>query len=385
MRLLYLSADPGVPVLGRKGASIHVQELVRALDAAGASIALASPRIAPEGEELPDSVELVGIKPVLPKEHATTAALDAAIERQSAQIVDAARACGADAVCERYSLFSTGGVDAARSLGVPHVLELNAPLREEAARFRGLPHAARAAEVEARVLAATGHVYVVSPELELLLRDQGVPASRLTVLPNGVDGSRSAPPGRRPGRDFTIGFAGSLKAWHGIGVLLEAFSLALEEEPRLRLEIAGTGPEEGLLDHADLPSGRLVRHGSLPHRRVLELMAGWDAGAAPFLPLPRFYFSPLKLVEYMAAGACPVASALGRIPELLGGGARGVLVPAGDAAALARALVALARDRESAWRLGSCARAWVLRSRTWTANAERILDRLAVPSLEPAG
>ena len=58
MRLLYLSADPGVPVLGRKGASVHLREMVRAFEAAGARVVVLSPRIAPEGERLPGTVEL---------------------------------------------------------------------------------------------------------------------------------------------------------------------------------------------------------------------------------------------------------------------------------------------------------------------------------------
>ena len=73
MRLLYLSADPGVPILGHKGASVHVRALVCALAAKGVSVVLASPRTAPEGERLDAPVELVPIAPVLPKAHADIA------------------------------------------------------------------------------------------------------------------------------------------------------------------------------------------------------------------------------------------------------------------------------------------------------------------------
>src|SRR5712691_11731567 len=134
MRLLYLSADRGVPVLGRKGGSVHLRGMVYALEAAGVSVVVLSPRIAAEGELLPDTIELREIEPVLPKSHRTRAALDAAIERQAAEIVAAASACEIDAVYERYSLFSTGGVEAARVLDIPHALEVNAPLRAEARR-----------------------------------------------------------------------------------------------------------------------------------------------------------------------------------------------------------------------------------------------------------
>src|SRR5207244_4135211 len=81
IRLLYISADPGVPVLGRKGASVHLREMVSAFEAAGARVVVLSPRVAPEGELVPGTVELHEIEPVLPKSHRTREALDAAIER----------------------------------------------------------------------------------------------------------------------------------------------------------------------------------------------------------------------------------------------------------------------------------------------------------------
>jgi glycosyltransferase involved in cell wall biosynthesis len=116
--------------------------------------------------------------------------------------------------------------------------------------------------------------------------------------------------------------------------------------------------------------------GALPHAQVLERMACWDAGAAPYLPMDDFYFSPLKVLEYMAAGLCTVASSLGELPELLGEGERGILVAPGDAADLARVLVRLAGDRLRAARCGAAARAHVVANRQWGVNAERVLEAL---------
>jgi glycosyltransferase involved in cell wall biosynthesis len=86
----------------------------------------------------------------------------------------------------------------------------------------------------------------------------------------------------------------------------------------------------------------------------------------------------------MAAGACPVASDLGDAAELLGQGRRGVLVPAGDAAALALALGRLAADRERARLLGEHARAWVAAHRSWSANATRALALLGTQRIPEA-
>jgi glycosyltransferase involved in cell wall biosynthesis len=376
MRLLYVSADPGVPILGHKGASVHVRELVSAFAAAGAVVTVVSPRIDEEGDTLDVPVELIRIEPVLPRSHATPSTLRVAVDRQAARIREVAEAVGAEAVYERYSLFSDGGVKAAGALGLPHALEVNALLREEAQRYRTLPHPELAALIERDVFAATGRFFAVSETLGRLLEQIGVGRSRIEVASNAVDPAKFHRP--RPARDgrFTIGFAGSLKPWHGVEVLLDAFAEALREIPDLRLAIVGDGPAREAVDRTRLPPDRIAVHGPLSHSETIRTLSGWDVGVAPFLGMPSFYFSPLKLVEYMAAGVCPVASDLPEIRSLLGDGERGVLVAPGDARALARALVQLAREPLQAAAIGAAARGYVLGSRTWSQNADRALRAL---------
>ena len=376
MRLLYLSADPGVPILGHKGASVHVRELVSAFAAADVVVTVASPRIDEEGDTLDVPVELARIEPVLPRAHATPSSLLRAVEHQAARIHELAEAVGAEAVYERYSLFSHGGVKAAGALGLPHVLEVNAPLREEAQRYRTLPHPELAAAIERDVFAATDRFFAVSETLGRLLEQSGVSRDRIEVVPNAVDPAKFPYPRRTRNGPFTIGFAGSLKPWHGVEVLLEAFGEALGEVPDLRLEIVGDGPVRDAVDRAHLPPDRLAVHGRLSHSETIRTLSGWDVGAAPFLPMPSFYFSPLKLVEYMAAGVCPVASDQPEIRSLLGDGERGVLVAPGDARALARALAQLAREPKRAAAIGAEARGYVLASRSWSQNAVRALRAL---------
>jgi len=376
MRVLYLSADPGVPILGHKGASVHVRELVSAMADAGATVRVVSPRIGAEGDVLPAPIELVSIEPVLPREHGDASSLLGAVAQQAAQVRRIAERFGADAVYERFSLFSDGGVNAARALGIPHVLEVNAPLREEALRYRTLPHANLAATIERRVFTATDRVFAVSKTLARLLEEAGVAAGRIEVAPNAIDPAKFPIRGRRSKGPFTIGFAGSLKPWHGVEVLLEAFRLALGTIPSLRLVIVGDGPARAAVERAGLPKEGFAYRGALSHAETVRLLSRWDVGAAPFLAVPDFYFSPLKLAEYMAAGLCPVASDHREIRELLGGGERGVLVPVGDADALAQALVELAGDPEWAAATGLRAREYVLKERSWNRNAERALGAL---------
>jgi glycosyltransferase involved in cell wall biosynthesis len=370
-RLLYLTADRGVPVLGHKGASVHVRELCTAFAQAGIEVHIASPRIGAEGDHLGAPAKLHVIAPVAAEDHVPQTLL-VAVQAQARQVTALCARLGVDAIYERFSLFTAAGVRAAAQLGLRHLLEVNAPLRREAARYRTLPHCELAAALETEVMGGTDRVFAVSEPLAQMLVADGVDASRIEVLPNGVATERFAPARRDPER-FVVGFAGSMKPWHGIETLVEA----VLRVSNVHLEVAGHGPQHLLLER--LPAERVTRFGALPHARVVELMAGWDVGLAPYAPIEGFWFSPIKVLEYMAAGSCPVASDLGDAAELLGQGRRGVLVPPGDAAALAAAIAGLAADRERAGLLGARARAWVAAHRSWSDNARRALVLLSTP------
>jgi len=376
MRLLFLCCDPGIPVLGHKGASVHVRELAHALSHIGADVTIASPRTEPAGDVLDASIQLLQLPQV--SLSASESELRSGLETQKMRVLEAARSVAADAIYERYSLFGDAGVAAAHALGIPHVLEVNAPLREEARRFRTLPHPDLAAEIEQTVFRDTNRILAVSQALSRWLEREGVEPERIDVVPNAVLPSRFPP--RRARRDdrFVLGFCGSLKPWHGIEVLLEACAIAFSEEPTLCLEVVGNGPLAHLLDSTALPPGSLRALGPLPHAEAIGRLRTWDVGVAPYLPLEDFYFSPLKLVEYMAAGLCPVASDVGDVPALLADG-RGIVVPAGDARRLASALLELARDRDRAVELGRRGRAYVLGTLTWEGNARLVLDSLHRP------
>jgi glycosyltransferase involved in cell wall biosynthesis len=98
--------------------------------------------------------------------------------------------------------------------------------------------------------------------------------------------------------------------------------------------------------------------------------------------LPRFYFSPLQVYEYMAAGLPVVASRMGQIGDVIDAGVNGLLSPPGDAAALADALDRLRCDLALRRRLGEAARTTVRRGHTWIAVAERLLAVAGIRSLE---
>lgn len=381
MRIAYVCTDQGVPVFGHKGCSIHVQEIIRAFIRQGGRVELFTPR--PEGEPppglgavrlhcLPRSFE----KDAAVRERASLAANDAlhaALEREGPF----------DLVYERYSLWSFAGMEYARSAAVPGLLEVNAPLIEEQAEHRTLVNRGAAEAAARRAFHSAGGLLAVSAEVAEYLAGYPETHGRVHLVPNGVNPDRF-PPNRRPPEPcdpdtFTVGFVGTLKPWHGLMSLVEAFALLHRRHPKARLLIVGEGPERQRLEE-DLAYRGLswAAHltGAVSPSEVPLLLAGMDAAVAPYPRLARFYFSPLKVYEYMAAGLPVVASRIGQLDGLIRHGVNGLLCPPGDAAALAAALARLRANSRLRRRLGEAARATVLREHTWEAAARRIL-RLA--------
>jgi glycosyltransferase involved in cell wall biosynthesis len=379
MRLAYVCTDQGVPVFGRKGCSVHVQEVVRAFGRLGARVELFTPRA--EGEP-PPGLEAVPMHRLPAAGKGDAAARERAALAANDALRDAlGRAGPFDLVYERYALWGFAGMEHARAAGVPGLLEVNAPLIEEQAEHRTLVDRRGAEEVARRAFRAAMALVAVSAEVVSYLEGYPEARGRVHVVPNGVNPERFRPRAPRPGDagTFVVGFVGSLKPWHGLPTLVEAFSLLHRRHRDTRLLVVGDGPERarllGDLARREL-CGAATLTGAVPPAEVARLLAGVDAAVAPYPKLGRFYFSPLKVYEYMAAGAAVVASRVGQLVELIEHGVNGLLCPPGDAGALAAALEELKEDPGLGERLSGEARATVLRGHTWEAVAERIL-RLA--------
>ena len=375
MRAAFVCADPGVPIYGHKGCSVHVQEVVRALRREGVSVEILAARI---GGAPPVDLADVAVHE-MPEVRRAAQAGDA--HRVNDAIGRALTGLGAlDLVYERYALWSWAGVAYAEMRRIPGVLEVNAPLVDEHVQHRGAIDVEVARDATVRAFAAASTLVAVSQEVRAGIGRAHAPAlARAHVVPNGVDTERFTPgvaPAQRADGLFTVGFAGSMKPWHGLRMLAAAFAGLHGEAPATRLLLIGDGPEaEPTRDLLAAQGAGDAAHwvGTVPPDSIPALLTSMDVAVAPARADAPFYFSPLKVFEYMAAGRAIVASGIGQLRDVIEHERTGLLVDPGDQHALAGALSRLRRDGDLRARLGRAARARAVEQHSWRAVARRIL------------
>ncbi len=407
MKILYLCPDLGIPILGRAGGSAHVRGLVTALARGGHKVVLVAPKLDKSLWEEPAqlSVPLLHLRPSTDVESVAVYLKDfvgmlglenSRLPNEIRRILynrdvysHLKRRCKdehPDFIYERLSLYSTAGVQLARELDVPLVLELNAALALEQELYRATGLGDLAAQTEQWVLANADAVVTVSASLQDYVLSVGVDSTRVQVMSNGVDPMLFNPGPPDPeirvrwglGNGQILGFVGGIKPWHGVKFLPPLLDCLVKRHRDLRLVIVGDGPLRGSLERELRDRGlmgNVIFTLSLPQQEVAPLIRNFDVALAPYFQLGHdFYFSPLKLFEYMACGVPVVAAALGQIKEIVRHEETGLLYSPDDLEGLVFACDRLLGDPGLRQRLGQAAARQISKRHTWDHNAARVVD-----------
>ena len=114
--------------------------------------------------------------------------------------------------------------------------------------------------------------------------------------------------------------------------------------------------------------------GAVPYDSIPAVMKSMDVLVAPYPEMVNFYFSPLKIFEYMASGRPIVSSSIGQIKDVLTNEKNALLVPAGDSKALQDALIRVKYDAQLRTRLSQAANSEVRSKHLWCHRLEKITE-----------
>jgi glycosyltransferase involved in cell wall biosynthesis len=371
MRILYCAIDQRVP--GTIGGSVHVTAVAEGLAALGHEVhALVTPGDGPfPSGPASNPVRWIPMAPPLGAKQLRwmrTGALRRLVTTLRPAVV-----------MERYYNFGGEGLMAAAAAGARTVLEVNAPVIDHQGSAKARIDRALIVEPMRRwreAICARADL-IVTPSAAILPRD--TPARKIVRLEWGADTDRfvpnppGTPPFRRPASIVAI-FAGAFRSWHGAINLVRAIrELGDRGRTDISAVLVGDGPELPAARSEAAGLSNVVFTGAVPHADMPACLAAADIGVAPFetgahRPLSLgFFWSPLKIFEYMAAGLPVVAPAVDRIPSLVADQREGVLYDPAQPGALARALETLT-DPAIRQALGTAARERAVREYSWKAH-----------------
>ena len=372
LRILYVAPDQRVP--GTLGGSVHVEAVARGLARLGHEVHVATQcgGAWPQGP-----VHWHALRPPFGIQHLRWA--------HSGEVERLARDARVDLIMERYYNFAGEGVLAADRLDVPAVLEVNAPIIDFPGSSKArLDRALLVRPMERwrnRVCRLT-HLFV-TPAADIL--PAWIDRQRVLEVEWGADVDHFRPDAggpipftRDPSRTLAV-FAGAFRSWHGVGHLAAALArLHAAGDRRFGAVFIGDGPERAAAERGVRGVPAVTFTGAIAHQQLPACLVRTDIGVAPFDALRHrplrlgFYWSPLKIFEYMAVGLPVVAPALPRLQRLVRHGEEGLLYDPEDPRGIDAALIALA-DPALRSRMGRAARAHVVREFSWEAHC-RALD-----------
>ena len=386
MRILYHHRTAS-----KDGQAVHIEEMIEALRSEGHVVQVVAPGTPDTTDSAPgqksdgqmggDMGWVHRLKAHLPK--AVYELMEFAYSYVAyRKLVVAARAFKPDVIYERYNLFLLSGLMVKKRLGIPLLLEVNAPLVHERLQHSGgLALRQLATWAEGVAWRGADRVLPVTHVLADYVQSRGVPEAHIQVIPNGINRAHFA---QSPGQDeakaqlglqdrLVLGFTGFVRDWHGVDRIVDW--MATPQAPaHTHLLVVGDGPVRQALEEQARRLGLANRVGftGVIHRdQVPAHVAAFDVALQPAVTS---YASPLKLMEYLVLGKAIIAPSTPNLRETLTHESNALLFDESAPGSLEQALTRLCADADLRARLALGAAQTIDRlDLTWVGNARRVV------------
>lgn len=378
----------------KDGQAVHIEEMIAALRAEGHEVLVVAPGEA-DSADRPGSRGRMGgkvgwvhgLKALLPR--ALYEGLELGYNALAyRRLLKAAREFKPDVIYERYNLFLLAGLMVKRRMGIPLLLEVNAPLVLERSRHSGgLAMKWLARWAEGLAWRGADKVLPVTRVLAAHVKEYNVPDARIEVIANGIDPRHfeSAPTRELAKANLglqerlVLGFTGFVRDWHGVDRVVN-WMASPNAPANAHLLVVGDGPVRAALEAQAASLGlasRVTFTGVIDREHVPAHVAAFDVALQPAVTP---YASPLKLMEYLVMAKAIVAPATPNLCEVLTDGENALLFDEADPGGLEKALTRLCSQPDLRERLARSARATIDGlSLTWRSNARRAMALVARP------
>ncbi|WP_137918842.1 glycosyltransferase family 4 protein [Hydrogenophaga sp. 2FB] len=375
----------------KDGQAVHIEEMIEALRSEGHEVRVVSP-----GGDEPDAGApgqggngkmgsdmgwVHWLKARMPKAMYELMELAYSVLAYR-KLIKAARDFKPDVIYERYNLFLLSGLMARKRLGIPLLLEVNAPLvLERSQHSGGLALKSLARWAEGVAWRGADCVLPVTDVLADHVRARGVPDSRIQVIPNGINRAHFAQAPRQDeakarlglqGR-LVLGFTGFVRDWHGVDRVVD-WMASSQAPAHTHLLVVGDGPVRDALEQQARRLGladRVSFTGVIHRDQVPAHVAAFDVALQPAVTP---YASPLKLMEYLVLGKAIIAPATPNLREVLVHEDNALLFDESAPIGMQDALTRVCKDEVLRNRLASSAHDTIARlDLTWLGNARRVV------------
>ncbi|MBN1155406.1 glycosyltransferase family 4 protein [candidate division KSB1 bacterium] len=294
-----------------------------------------------------------------------------------------------DLIISRLDSYIFSPAYISRKVSLPFLIEIDCPSAYEKEVFQSYYRSTGrlVRYLEKSFINAGEEGFTVSNQLKDYFVQRGFAEDKITVIPNGADPIKFSPDidATEVKRQYhldgslVVGFVGSFIYWHGIENLVSVIKRSLQQNDQVKFLMVGNGgPLELYLRkfiEENKLQDRVILTGYVLHEDVPCYIAAMDVVLAPYPALDFFYYSPLKIYEYMSCGKALISTNVGQIAEVIEDGVTGYLTPPNDIDMITDYVSQLVRDNAGRIAMGNKAREAILNHHTWDKRGEQ-LDKL---------
>ena len=293
-----------------------------------------------------------------------------------------------DLIISRLNAYSCSAPIAAKAAKIPFLLELDCPAAYELHTFNtefrtNLPVLRY---FEKHNLDQAGKIFTVSNTLKEYYVDQGIPDNKMTVITNAADTEKFHPHVDKKRvvdkydlqNSIVVGFLGSFHYWHGIENLLAVIKKTLALNKKVKFLMVGDGGpmKPNLIRYIKENNlvNQVIMTGYIKHDDIPEYISAMDIVLAPYPHLDFFYYSPVKVYEYMSCGKAVVTTDIGQIAEQIKDGENGFICQPDNIEMMLKKITRLLGDSNLRYRIGQQARETIIKNHTWKKKAQQLSE-----------